>query len=170
MPTTDELLKRIQILEDVEAIKKLKSRWWFACDLRDLDVMRSCYLADDFLIDFGFLGQYRDMDKFLEMFGALACQPSHVDMHHGMAPEIDITGEDTAVGRWRMRFQKLESEKRMVQLMSGYYEDDYVKVGGEWKMKVSKYTLQSNLLMQADDNDALKILQIGSDPGLVTQE
>lgn len=170
MTTANELLRRVQVLEDIEAIKKLKARWWFACDVRDLETMRSCYFADDFLIDFGFLGQYRDMEPFLKMFEELACLASHVDMHHGMAPEIDITGETTAVGRWRMRFQKLETEKKMVQLMSGYYEDDYVKTDGQWKMKISKYTVQSNLLMQADENAALRILQIGSDPGLVTQE
>ena len=29
---------RVQALEDIEAIKRLKARWWFACDTRDLQV------------------------------------------------------------------------------------------------------------------------------------
>ena len=40
---TPELVDRIRRLEDIEAIKQLKARWWFACDVRDIDGMRACY-------------------------------------------------------------------------------------------------------------------------------
>jgi len=169
MSVDRELRERIQALEDIEAIKQLKARWWFACDERATDDMRACYYVEDFLIDFGFIGQYRDMDAFINVFEELACHPSHIDMHHGMAPEIKITGPDSATGRWRMRFQLLETEKEMVQMMHGYYQDTYIKVDGEWKIKTSKYTIQSNLLLQAQQGN-LNLLQMGALPGLVTEE
>ena len=90
-------------------------------------------------------------------------------MHHGTAPEIEMTGPDSATGRWRMRFQLLETENRQVQLMSGYYEDVYARVNGEWKMRVSKYTLMSNLFLSSSDG-VVAIEQIGSAPGLVTEQ
>ena len=90
-------------------------------------------------------------------------------MHHGMAPEIEMTGTDTASGRWRMRFQLLETEQQQIQLMSGFYEDEYARVGGEWKMRVSKYTLMSNLFLASSDG-VVAIEQIGSAPGLVTDQ
>lgn len=166
--TANTLEQRIRALEDIEAIKQLKARWWFACDMRAIADMRACYYEPDFLIDFGFIGQYTDMDTFIAQFEELACHPSHIDMHHGTCPEITITGPDTATGRWRMRFQLLESEKKLVQLMHGYYEDEYIKVNGEWKMQVSRYTILSNLLMAAEQGP-LNVLQIGATPGLVTE-
>lgn len=166
---TPELVDRIRRLEHIEAIKQLKARWWFACDVRDIDGMRACYDESNFLIDFGFIGQFTDMDAFIAVFKSLACHPTHVDMHHGTSPEIALTGPDSAVGRWRMRFQLLETEKQQVQLMSGYYEDEYVRLGDEWKMRVSKYTLMSNLFLSSQDG-LLAIDQIGSAPGLVTEQ
>ena len=92
MSSSHDLASRVQALEDIEAIKRLKARWWFACDTRDLAGMRACYDEDDFLIDFGFIGEFTDMDAFIEVFESLACHPTHVDMHHGTAPEIEMTG------------------------------------------------------------------------------
>ncbi len=164
-----DLATRVQQLEDIEAIKQLKALWWFACDTRDNAGMRACYDENDFLIDFGFIGEFTDMDAFIEVFESLACHPSHVDMHHGMAPEIKMIGTDTASGRWRMRFQLLETEQQQIQLMSGFYEDEYARVDGEWKMRVSKYTLMSNLFLSSSDG-VVAIEQIGSAPGLVTDQ
>lgn len=163
-----DLASRVQALEDIESIKRLKARWWFACDTRDIQGMRACYDENNFLIDFGFIGEFTDMDAFISVFESLACHPTHVDMHHGTAPEIEMTGLDTAKGRWRMRFQLLETEQQQVQLMSGYYEDEYARVDGEWKMRVSRYTLMSNLFLNSD-NGVVAIEQIGSAPGLVTE-
>jgi len=56
-----------------------------------------------------------------------------------------------------------------VQFMSSYYDDEYVRVNGEWKMRVSKSTLLNNLLMLAED-DGLKVVQLGGAPGLVTEQ
>ena len=162
-----ELAQRLQALEDIEAIKQLKARWWFACDKRDIDAMRACFDESNFLIDFGFIGQFTDMDAFIEVFESLACHPTHYDSHHGMAPEIKLTGPDTAIGRWRIAFQLLETSRGLVQFMSSYYDDEYVRVNGEWKMRVSKSTLLSNLLMVAKEG-GLEVVQLGGDPGLVT--
>ncbi len=162
-----DLERRIDRLESIEAIKRLKARWWFACDARDISGMRACFDESDFLIDFGFIGRFTDMDAFITTFESLACHPTHIDMHHGLAPEIEIHTSDSASGRWRMRFQLLETELKQVQLMSGYYEDEYIRVEGEWKMRLSRYTLLSNLYLQGSDA-GLAITQIGAEPGLVS--
>ncbi|MBT8139130.1 MAG: nuclear transport factor 2 family protein [Gammaproteobacteria bacterium] len=163
------LEQRIQQLEDIESIKKLKARYWFACDNRDTQAIRECFHADDMLIDFGFIGEYRDIDKFIATFEALACHPTHIDMHLGTAPEIDITSPNSASARWRMRFQLLETEKKLVQMMHGYYDDEYIKLGDAWKIKVTRYTIQSNLFMAAEAGN-LELMEIGNAPGLVTQD
>jgi hypothetical protein len=169
MTSLEDLAQRIQALEDIEAIKRLKARWWLACDQRNIAAMRSCFDEDNFLIDFGFIGRFTDMDAFIAVFEDLACHPTHYDSHHGMAPEIVMTGPDSASGRWRIAFQLLETSRNMVQFMSSYYDDEYVRVNGEWKMRVSKSTLLNNLLMVAE-GDGLKVVQLGGAPGLVTEQ
>ena len=161
-----ELEQRIQCLEDTEAIKQLKARWWFSCDTRDTAGMRACFDENNFEIDFGFIGRFTDMDAFIAVFESLACHPTHIDMHHGLAPEITVKDAHTAEGRWRMRFQLLETELKQVQLMSGYYEDQYVKLEDGWKMRRSKYTLMSKLHLENSDS-GLSVIQIGAGPGLV---
>ena len=58
--------------------------------LEDIDGMRTCFDESNFLIDFGFIGQFTDMDAFIEVFESLAFYPTHYDSHHGMAPEIKL--------------------------------------------------------------------------------
>lgn len=52
--------------------------------------MRTCFDESNFLIDFGFIGQFTDMDAFIEVFESLAFHPTHYDSHHGMPPEIKL--------------------------------------------------------------------------------
>jgi hypothetical protein len=47
-----DLEVRIQKLEDIEAIKQLKARYWFACDQRDAQGIKDCFVDDKLLIDF----------------------------------------------------------------------------------------------------------------------
>lgn len=161
------LEQRIQAIEDIEAIKQLKARYLFGCDTRDTALMRSCFASENLLIDFGFIGEFTDIDDFLRVFTELACHPTQFDMHHGMAPEIRLTGPNTADGRWRLQFQLLETDKQLVQLMSSYYDDEYVRENGEWKIRYSKSTILSNLCLSADQG-TLAVMQIGGAAGLAT--
>ena len=164
-----QLHQRIQAMEDIEAIKQLKYRYWFSCDSRDIDGIRDCFDSNNLLIDFGFIGQFTQIDDFIAVFEQLACHSGQLDMHHGSGAEIKLTGPDTATGRWRMRFQLLQTKEKLWQLMNGYYQDSYSRVDGQWKITKTKHIIMSNLLLQTDAQDCLKVLQLGSEPGLVTE-
>lgn len=164
----DSLEARIAQLEDVESIKKLKARYWFACDTRDTQALRACFCRDNLLIDFGFIGQFTDAEAFIKTFESLACHTSQIDMHLGCAPEIEIQNNRLATGRWRMRFQLLDTQKKLVQLMHGFYEDSYEKIGQHWKIRTTRYTIQSNVFINAAQ-DTLRLLEMGDTPGLVNQ-
>ena len=164
-----DIEKRIQTLEDIEAIKKLKARYWFACDSRDAQEIKDCFVTEGLLIDFGFIGQFTDLDTFIKLFLEMTDKPSHIDLHHGLAPEIEIISEDCASGRWRMQFQLIETATQVAQFMGGYYEDTYRKEDGDWKIATTKYILTFNLMMQKDASDALKLIEMGAVPGLASQ-
>ena len=164
------LEQRIQRLEDLEAIKQLKARYWFACDQRDAAGIRQCFVKDGLLIDFGFIGQFTDLEEFIGLFLQMTDKPSHIDLHHGLAPEIEIIDEHNAEGRWRMQFQLIETETQVAQFMGGYYEDSYRKEDGQWKIKTTVYHLTFNLMMQKDSADALKLVEMGAMPGLASEQ
>ena len=164
-----DLEKRIQVLEDIEAIKQLKARYWFACARRDADGIRNCFGKDGLLIDFGFIGQFTDLDAFITLFMEMTDKPSHIDLHHGLAPEIEIVDSNNAKGRWRMQFQLIETETQVAQFMGGYYEDTYRKEGDQWIIETTKYSLTFNLMMQKDSADVLKLIEMGAVPGLASE-
>ena len=95
---------RITALEKIEAIKALKYRYWRACDGKDPQGFRDCFIASGARIDYGVLGSFDDVAPMVEIFTKVALHTvdgKHVifDMHHGMHPEIELTGDDTATGK-----------------------------------------------------------------------
>ena len=45
----DTLLRRIERLEDIEAIKKLKAHYWYSCDQKNVEAVRDCFAEGEVL-------------------------------------------------------------------------------------------------------------------------
>jgi len=54
---------------------------------------------------------------------------------------IELLGPDRAKGTCYVEVRLLRDGKKW--LMTGWYDDDYVKVGGEWKFKSRQITTDS---------------------------
>lgn len=137
--------QRVEALEQIEAIKHLKYRYWRACDSKDPDGFRRCFIASGAHINYGRLGAFDDVEPMAKIFTQVALYKvdgQHVifDMHHGMHPEITLTGPDTATGRWSLRFRQLNMIERTEVLATGEYADEYVVEDGEWKMSRCVFT------------------------------
>jgi hypothetical protein len=136
----DSLEKRIQAIEDVEAIKRLKYRYWRHLDLKQWDDLAGLFVPEA-TASYG-NGRYRFEDtkailKFLRE--SLGTETGSITVHHGHHPEIELTGESTARGAWAL-YNYLFNEKQQRSIRIGaYYEDEYVKVGGEWKIRSIGY-------------------------------
>ena len=140
-----DLAQRIDALEQIEAIKTLKHRYWRACDGKDPKTFRDCFIRSGASIDYGRLGAFDDADPMTEIFTRVALHTvdgKHViyDMHHGMHPEIALTGERAAVGRWTLRFRQVNLLDRTETLSTGEYDDEYLLEDGEWKMSKCHFT------------------------------
>jgi hypothetical protein len=57
-------------------------------------------------------------------------------MHH---PEIRLTGPDTAHGTWALEDTVVETNFGLTIQGAAFYEDDYVKVDGDWKIQHTGY-------------------------------
>jgi len=65
--------------------------------------------------------------------------PGIVTMHNGHHPEIVLTGEDGATGRWYLEDRVIVPAHDFELHGTALYEDRYRKVGGEWKISHTGY-------------------------------
>lgn len=139
---TRSLESRIQRLEDIEAIKQLKARYCALCD----DGYDADQLADLFTEDAiwhgGSLGVAKGREKIRKFFqNTPAVMPFAV--HMVMNPEIEVDG-DTATGRWYLfqaaTFQPADKTAARALWGSARYDEEYVRVDGEWKFKSLRLT------------------------------
>ena len=135
-----ELEKRITRLEDIEAIKKLKARYAEICDdLHNPDRIASVFAEDaiweseDFGVAKGH-AQIRELfQKFKDMFT--------FSQHNMMNPIIEVDG-DKATGIWYIMGPWTLTENNDEKWMALRYDDDYVKVDGEWKYQHLRVALR----------------------------
>lgn len=135
----EELRQRVVRMEAIEAIKALKHRYWRACDAKNPQGFRECFIAKGASIDFGALGRFDDADGIAKVFESIALhqvdgKPVILDMHHGVLPDITLTSDTSAVGAWTLRFRQVNLINKTETVSTGEYSDEYVIENGEWKM------------------------------------
>jgi hypothetical protein len=136
------LEERVAALEHIEAIKRLKHRYWRACDRKDPATFRACFARRGASVRFAGLGAFDDADDLATVFERIALRRRggrHVvlDMHHGLHPEITLTGEGRAVGLWSMRFRQLDLDQATERVAAIEYDDVYVVEDGRWRIERS---------------------------------
>jgi hypothetical protein len=138
---TPTLEERISALEAVEEIKRLKYRYLRACDRKEPEQFRSCFVASGAVLDYGEkIGAFRDADGIRAVFEAIALKKvddAYVvfDMHHAVHPDIRLTGPGTAEGEWSLRFRQVNTERSTETVGAVEYSDTYVVEAGEWRIQ-----------------------------------
>jgi len=134
MGKLNDLEMRIRVLEDIEAIRKLKSKYWRCIDRKLWDEIVECFAEDMALSVFATTIEGRNACvQFLKDSLAHA-----VSAHQGHQAEIEITSESTARAIWVLNDLLLDVQPGVNYTGFGYYEDEYVKEDGNWKIKRSK--------------------------------
>ena len=123
--------RRLQILEDVEQIKKLKARYCAYCDNNyDADGIASLFTKDG-VWDGDMRGRYEGQEAIRRFFKG-ASQRVTFAIHNVTNPIIEVDAE-TAHGSWYL-FQAC-TEREKAKWVSGRYEEDYIKINGHWYFK-----------------------------------
>lgn len=127
-PTLEE---RIQRLEDIEALKQLKSSYAQYCD-DDYDAAHLAPLfTEDAIWDAGVLGRFEGRDAIRTFFaGASKVMPFAI--HHVTNPVLDIAG-DRATGRWYLWQPCVHATGEQALWMAGRYDDEYRRDDAEWR-------------------------------------
>jgi hypothetical protein len=126
-------------LDDIEAIKQLKYRYF-----RALDCKRWDDLAETLTIDctaaydsgrYAFDGR----DAILVFLRDALGSPRIVSMHNGHHPEIVLDSESSAHGTWYLQDMVIFRDAGMVLQGAALYADTYVKQDGVWKIRSTGY-------------------------------
>ena len=134
-------------LVEIEAIKQLKARYQRAVDMKDWELMRSVLAPDARSVysDGKYAFEGRDeIVTFLSDPRGLG-NPAIASMHHAHTPEIEITSETTANGKWYLEDFVLTTlaspgaPDGTVMHGTGIYIDCYVKIDGEWLIQETGY-------------------------------
>lgn len=139
MASIDEIAARLTRLEDLEKIQQLKARYCALCDDNYNPQGIASLFTEDGVWDGGELGKAEGHAAIVKFFERAPSAFSFA-IHHVMNPIIEIDG-DRATGRWYL-FQPLTRKNRegeAAMWLAGRYEDDYVRIGGEWKFKRLKF-------------------------------
>jgi bile-acid 7alpha-dehydratase len=153
------LERRIRALEDLEAIKRLKYRYFRCLDLKLWDEMATCF-APEATVDYGG-GTYRftGVDAIMRFLReSLARETGALGYHHGHHPEIDVIDESTARGVWALdNYLFNDARKRGVRI-AAYYRDEYVKRDGRWVIRHTGYTYVFHEEWSRDDTPSIRLL------------
>ena len=147
----DALLARVQRLEDIEAIRRLKARYLHACDRKNIPALRDCFADGDVEIDYGAIGCFSNRDDFLKVYQEKACHPHVIDIHHGHNEQIEWHSASEASATFDLFFYQIDTSSGMLIQLGGYYEDRFAKSGEEWKITATKFVVTSTLVNQVGD-------------------
>lgn len=131
----EDLERRLRVLEDIEAIKKLKVRYCLHVDERNEDTWASLF-TEDAVWDGGNFGRYEGREAIRRFFRSIPEMLAFA-VHYVMNPLIEVQGE-RATGRWYLLEPCSFVEGDQAVWGAARYEEEYVKERGEWKFKEVK--------------------------------
>ena len=134
----EALERRIQRLEDLEAIKQLKARYAAYCDAHyDADALAELFTADA-VWDGGILG-YNEGRETIRQFFRGSSQRISFALHYIVSPIIEIDG-DTAHGTWYLLQTCTYAQENQAVWGAATYHDRYVRDHGVWKFQHVRLT------------------------------
>ena len=135
-----ELERRITRLEDIEAIKQLKARYCEICDDGHNPDRVTSVFAEDAIWESADFGKAQGHEEIRELFRGFQKMFSF-SQHNIMNPIVKVDG-DRATGVWYIMGPWTYSETNDEKWFALRYDDDYVKVNGEWKYEHLRVALR----------------------------
>ncbi len=142
---SDNLAKRIDRLESIEAIKKLKHLYMNYCDLGYPPDKLGPLFADDAVWTSRDFGHHPGRPAIEAFFGGISAQIVFA-AHLAMNFIIDVDS-DSGIGKWRilMPCTMVEEGKRVSRWILGDYDEEYVRFNGVWLFKKIDFLVNYNV-------------------------
>ena len=149
---------RLQILEDLEAIRALKARYLASCDAKKPDLVRACFADSEVQIDYGAIGSFSQADDLVAVYTEIACHEHMVEMHHGVNPQLEITGADTARGEWDAHYQLINTQDMTLTQLGGHYWDEYRRTPEGWRISATRFEVNSSLVLDLGESAVKRLV------------
>lgn len=127
-----ELEEKIQLLEDIEAIRQLKYNYCYTADAGDVEGWLRLF-TDDAIADFGH-ARYEGKNELRRFIADVFPSECAFTKHHVANPVIKVNG-DQATGTWYVNCPATFKPTNEAMWIGGTYEEGYVRQGGEWKCR-----------------------------------
>ena len=132
-----DLERRIARLEAEADIRRLKARYLNACDAKDIDTIRECFIEEAEIV-FPPIGTFQGREGLINIFSQLAVAHPIIDSHQGHNAEINVIDDDNAEARWSLSFVTYHPELKTFRLLSNFYHDRYVRTPQGWRISYSR--------------------------------
>jgi uncharacterized protein (TIGR02246 family) len=126
----ERLERRLQVLEDAEAIRNLKARYAALCD-QQYDADRIAMLfTEDALWDSPGLGRFEGREAIRNFFRG-ASEIFSFAIHYSLNGQIDVEG-DTARARWYLFMPCTIASGNRAMWRASIDHETYARVNGTW--------------------------------------
>jgi hypothetical protein len=126
-------------LQEIEAIKRLKYTYCRCLDEKRWDALAECFTADATAAYSDGRYSFASRDAIMQFMHDALGGHNMVTVHRVHQPEIDLTSATTATGIWGLDDVVIETNANIVIRGTAFYRDEYVKLGGAWKIKHTGY-------------------------------
>lgn len=140
MPVTIE--QRIQILEDIEEIRKLKAAYCAACDDdHNGDAVAALFVPDGTWGTVGRPAEVGTRQIAAFMYGIRERGELARSAHQVFNPVIEVDG-DHATGDWRFLMMYTSTTDGSFVHIIGTYDEEYVRTSEGWRFKSLSVTIE----------------------------
>lgn len=126
-------------LVELEAIKRLKYAYFRNLDLKQWDEIRELFIPEAVCAYSAGAYSYEGRDAIVEFFRKGMGSETFHSSHKAHHPEIELTSPTTAKGVWALEDRVVDTQWNLLIQGAAFYDDDYVKVDGEWRIARTAY-------------------------------
>jgi bile-acid 7alpha-dehydratase len=135
-----QLQRDIQILKDIEAVKRVKHAYFRCIDMANLAELTELLhpKVHAKLVGGTYSIEFNTREEYVEMV-ANSFHSEFVGQHTGHHPEIDIISETEATGLWYLADVAIDFRRNVITTGSSLYRDTYTKTDGKWQISDTTY-------------------------------
>jgi hypothetical protein len=138
-------------LVEIELIKRLKHRYVRCVDQKAFEELETCFVPEATASYGGGAIELDGRDAIMDFLRQSLSSEQMLTSHRVHEPEIDLDGDDTAVGGWALEDRIVFTDQPMMLRGESFYTDRYVKRDGEWRILHTGYKRMFEELVPKQD-------------------
>jgi hypothetical protein len=156
-PDASALPDELHALVEIEAIKRLKYRYFRCLDRKRWQELAECFAPDATAAYDGGKYSFQGREAILAFLEAALGPASMITLHQGHHPEIEITSPTTATGTWYLEDEVIDARRNTGLRGAAFYRDEYVKLEGAWKLRSTGYERTFEEVRDRSETPSLKL-------------